>query len=292
MLKIGAKNILITDPRKMKDFIGVLKKHPFTVITGVNTLFNGLLQRVEFQQLDFSHLKIAVAGGMALQKSVFDQWKDVTGNEIVEGYGLSETSPLLTCNPIDGTGKIGTIGLPVPSTIIKLVNDEGQESPKGEFGEIWAKGPQVMTDYWNQPEETLNVMKGDWFKTGDIATLSDDGFLTIVDRKKEMINVSGMKVFPNEVESVISQVKGVLEVGVIGVPHKTSGEVVKAFVVRSNENLTEHEVMIFCREHLVAYKMPKHIQFMDDLPKSNVGKILRKELRKLEADNEAISVKQ
>jgi long-chain acyl-CoA synthetase len=229
---------------------------------------------------------------MALQKSVFDQWKDVTGNEIVEGYGLSETSPLLTCNPIDGTGKIGTIGLPVPSTIIKLVNDEGQESPKGEFGEIWAKGPQVMTEYWNQPEETLNVMEDDWFKTGDIATLSDDGFLTIVDRKKEMINVSGMKVFPNEVEGVISQVKGVLEVGVIGVPHKTSGEVVKAFIVRSNENLTEHEVMIFCREHLVAYKMPKHIQFMDDLPKSNVGKILRKELRKLEADNQAISVKQ
>ncbi len=292
MLKIGAKNILITDPRKMKDFIGVLKKHPFTVITGVNTLFNGLLQRVEFQQLDFSHLKIAVAGGMALQKSVFDQWKDVTGNEIVEGYGLSETSPLLTCNPIDGTGKIGTIGLPVPSTIIKLVNDEGQESPKGEFGEIWAKGPQVMTEYWNQPEETLNVMEDDWFKTGDIATLSDDGFLTIVDRKKEMINVSGMKVFPNEVEGVISQVKGVLEVGVIGVPHKTSGEVVKAFVVRSNDNLTEHEVMIFCREHLVAYKMPKHIQFMGDLPKSNVGKILRKELRKLEAANQAISVKQ
>ncbi len=279
MLGIGAKNILITDPRKMDDFIKVLKSHPFSVITGVNTLFNGLAQKESFQKLDFSTLKVAVAGGMALQKGVYDKWKSVTGNEIVEGYGLSETSPLLTCNPIDGTGKLGTIGLPVPSTAIKIIGEDGQLQPQGEFGEIWAKGPQVMTGYWQNPEETDNVMENGWFKTGDIAFIDEEGFIKIVDRKKEMINVSGMKVFPNEVENVISQIPGVLEVGVIGVPHKTSGEVVKAFIVLTNKNLTEDEIMKYCRDHLVAYKMPRFIEFRDDLPKSNVGKILRKELR-------------
>lgn len=279
MLGIGAKNILITDPRKMDDFIKVLKSHPFSVITGVNTLFNGLAQKESFQKLDFSTLKVAVAGGMALQKGVYDKWKSVTGNEIVEGYGLSETSPLLTCNPIDGTGKLGTIGLPVPSTAIKIIGEDGQLQPHGEFGEIWAKGPQVMTGYWQNPEETDNVMENGWFKTGDIAFIDEEGFIKIVDRKKEMINVSGMKVFPNEVENVISQIPGVLEVGVIGVPHKTSGEVVKAFIVLTNKNMTEDEIMKYCRDHLVAYKMPRFIEFRVDLPKSNVGKILRKELR-------------
>lgn len=281
-LKIGATNILVTDPRNMPDFIKILKHHPFTVITGVNTLFNGLVQRPEFSDVDFSHLKVAVAGGMALQGSVWQKWKDSTGNEIVEGYGLSETSPLLTCNPIDGTGRLGTIGLPVPNTDIRIVSDDGKDQLPGDFGEIWARGPQVMTGYWNNPEETRNVMEGDWFKTGDIAILSHDGFIKIVDRKKEMINVSGMKVFPNEVEEVIAQIPGVLEVGVIGVPHQASGEVVKAFIVKNDPKLTEEDVMKHCRENLAAYKMPKYLTFREELPKSNVGKILRKELRKME----------
>ncbi|MFT6866573.1 MAG: long-chain acyl-CoA synthetase [Cyclobacteriaceae bacterium] len=288
MLGIGAKNILITDPRKMDDFCKVLKSHPFSVITGVNTLFNGLAQKEEFQKLDFSTLKIAVAGGMALQKGVFDRWKAVTGNEIVEGYGLSETSPLLTCNPIDGSGRLGTIGLPVPSTEIRIMSEDGKIQAIGEFGEIWAKGPQVMTGYWQNREETDNVMENGWFKTGDIAFMDEDGFIKIVDRKKEMINVSGMKVFPNEVENVISQIPGILEVGVIGVPHKTSGEVVKAFIVLTDKSITEEEILKHCRDHLTAYKMPRFVEFRDDLPKSNVGKILRKELRR---ENEAVASK-
>jgi len=285
MLKIGAKSILITDPRKMDDFIKVLKSHPFSVITGVNTLFNGLVQRAEFQKVDFSKLKIAVAGGMALQLAVADKWKSITGNEIVEGYGLSETSPLLTCNPIDGNHKLGTIGLPVPSTEIKIMDDNDQEQSVGEFGEIWARGPQVMMGYWQNQEETDIVMEGDWFKTGDVAYFDSDGFIKIVDRKKEMINVSGMKVFPNEVEDVIAQMPGVLEVGVIGVEHKSSGEVVKAFVVKQDPNLKADDIMKHCRDHLVAYKMPKFIEFREELPKSNVGKILRKDLRKEEIAN-------
>lgn len=285
MLKIGAKSILITDPRKMEDFIKVLKSHPFSVITGVNTLFNGLIQRAEFQKVDFSNLKVAVAGGMALQMAVAEQWKAITGNDIVEGYGLSETSPLLTCNPIDGSHKLGTIGLPVPSTEIKIISDNGNEQTVGEYGEIWARGPQVMMGYWQNEEETSYVMDGEWFKTGDIAYFDSEGYIRIVDRKKEMINVSGMKVFPNEVENVIAKIPKVLEVGVIGVPHKTSGEVVKAFIVRKDESLTEAEILKFCKDHLVAYKMPKFIEFRTELPKSNVGKILRKELRKEELAN-------
>ncbi|VXD11979.1 AMP-binding protein [Marinoscillum sp. 108] len=285
MLKIGAKSVLITDPRKMGDFIKVLKNHPFSVITGVNTLFNGLVQRPEFQSVNFEHLKVAVAGGMALQKAVADKWKYLTGNDIVEGYGLSETSPLLTCNPIDGTEKLGTIGLPVPSTEIKIVSDEGETQGVGDFGEIWVRGPQVMMGYWQNQAETDIVMEGEWFKTGDIGFFDSEGYIKIVDRKKEMINVSGMKVFPNEVEDVIAQLEGVLEVGVIGVAHKNSGEVVKAFIVKKDKNLTEDMIMKHCRDHLVAYKMPKFIEFREELPKSTVGKILRKELRKEEIAN-------
>ncbi|MEP0366262.1 MAG: AMP-binding protein [Cyclobacteriaceae bacterium] len=277
---IGAKNILITDPRKMDDFIKTLKQHPFSVITGVNTLFNGLVQREAFKTVDCSHLKLAIAGGMALQKTVFDQWKQLTGVEIAEGYGLSETSPLLTCNPIDGTAKLGTIGLPVPSTELQIVNDDGEVQPQGEIGEIWAKGPQVMSGYWQNQKETENVMSGEWFKTGDIALIDEEGFVKIVDRKKEMINVGGMKVFPNEVENVITQLDGILEAGVIGVPHKSSGEVVKAFVVKTNPDITEDQIMKHCRDYLAAYKMPRFIEFREELPKSAVGKILRKDLRK------------
>ena len=280
MLKIGAHNVLITDPRKMPDFISTLKKHRFSVITGVNTLFNGLIQRDSFKSVDFSGLKVAVAGGMALQKSVADKWKEITGNEIVEGYGLSETSPLLCCNPIDGNNHHGTIGIPVPSTEIKIISDDGKEQPPGEFGEIWAKGPQVMIGYWQNPEETAMVMEEGWFKTGDIAFFSQEGFLKIVDRKKEMIIVGGMKAFPNEIEDVLTQIDGVLEAGVIGVDDKKTGEAVKAYVVKSNPATTLEDIMYHCRKNLVAYKVPKYIVFRDELPKSNVGKILRKELRR------------
>jgi long-chain acyl-CoA synthetase len=280
MFKIGAKNILITDPRKMKDFCKVLKSHPFSVITGVNTLFNGLVQQDDFKSLDFSHLKVSVAGGMALQKAVYEKWKAITGNEIVEGYGLSETSPLLSCNPINGTGKLGTIGLPVPSTDMKIMDDDGVEQAIGDHGEIWAKGPQVMTGYWRNEEETANVMHGEWFKTGDIGIMDTEGFIKIVDRKKEMINVSGMKVFPNEVEDVLTQFDGILEAGVIGVEDASSGEVVKAFLVLSDKNAKKEDILAHCRQNLVGYKIPKYIVFRDELPKSNVGKILRKELRK------------
>lgn len=279
MLKIGAHNVLITDPRKMPDFIATLKKYKFSVITGVNTLFNGLLQREEFKKVDFSGLKVAVAGGMALQKVVAEKWKNITGNEIVEGYGLSETSPLLCCNPINGNYRMGTIGVPVPGTDIKIVNDEGKEQPPGEFGEIWAKGPQVMMGYWQNPEETALVMENGWFKTGDIAFFNQEGFLKIVDRKKEMIIVGGMKVFPNEVEDVLTQLDGVLEAGVIGVEDQKTGEAVKAYIVKSNPDITLENIMYHCRKNLVAYKVPKFIVFKDELPKSNVGKILRKELR-------------
>lgn len=281
MLKIGAHNVLITDPRNMPDFISTLKKYKFSVITGVNTLFNGLVQRPAFREVDFSGLKVAVAGGMALQTAVYDKWKDITGNELVEGYGLSETSPLLCCNPIDGNSRLGTIGLPVPSTDIRIVSDEGKDQLAGEYGEIWAKGPQVMTGYWNKPEETKLVMEKGWFKTGDIAFFSHEGFLRIVDRKKEMIIVGGMKVYPNEVENVLTQVDGVVEAGVIGVADKKTGEAVKAYLVTETEDTTVEDIMYHCRTNLVAYKVPKYIEFREELPKSNVGKILRKELRKV-----------
>lgn len=280
MLKIGARNKLITDPRNMKDFVKVLRKEPFTVITGVNTLFNGLLRQEAFQKVDFSQLKVSVAGGMALQKTVAEKWKALTGNTIIEGYGLSETSPLLTCNPLYGDIRIGTIGLPVPSTVLQIVDEDGSVLADGAFGEIWAKGPQVMTGYWNNPEETALVMEGEWFKTGDIGFFDSQGYITIVDRKKEMVNVSGMKVFPNEVEDVIASMPEVLEVGVIGVPDPNSGEVVKAYIVPKSQNLKKEAVLAYCRQHLVAYKIPRHVEFREELPKSNVGKILRKELRK------------
>lgn len=287
MLKVGAKNKLITDPRNMKDFIKVLKKEPFSVITGVNTLFNGLVNRPEFKRLDFSKLKVSVAGGMALQKAVAEKWKKVTGNAILEGYGLSETSPLLTCNPLYGDQRLGTIGIPVPSTDMQIVSEDGTVQPTGEYGEIWARGPQVMTGYWNNPIETALVMEGDWFKTGDIGFFDADGYISIVDRKKEMVNVSGMKVFPNEVEDVIAHMNEVLEVGVIGVPDENSGEVVKAFIVKKDPALTEELVIEHCRQHLVGYKRPKYIEFRKELPKSNVGKILRKELRQEEPEHVA-----
>ncbi len=282
MLRIGAKNVLITNPRDMPNFIKELKKHPFSVLTGVNTLFNGMLNNPEFKNVDFSNLRVSVGGGMAVQDAVAIKWKEVTGDTIAEGYGLSETSPVLTCNPIDGTERMGTIGVPLPSTEIILMDDEGNEVPTGQPGEIWAKGPQVMKGYWEKDEETEMVFEKGYFKTGDIGVALEDGFFKIVDRKKEMILVSGFNVYPNDVENVVAAHPKVLEVGAIGIPDDKSGEAVKIFVVKKDASLTEAEVMAYCKDNLTAYKRPKEVEFRDELPKSNVGKILRRILKESE----------
>ena len=279
MLKIGAHNVLITNPRDMKAFIGDLAKKRFTVITGVNTLFNGLLNQEAFGKLDFSGLKIAVGGGMAVQKATAEKWKAVTGVPLAEGYGLTETAPVATCNPIDGTERIGTIGMPLPNTEVMIADDAGNPVALGERGEIFIKGPQVMKGYWNRPEETALVMQGDWFKSGDIGVMDADGFTKIVDRKKEMILVSGFNVYPNEVEDAIASCLGVLEVGVIGMPDPKSTEKVVAYVVKKDQSLTQEKVIAHCKEFLTNYKVPKEVYFTDELPKTNVGKILRRKIK-------------
>ncbi|SFH03725.1 long-chain acyl-CoA synthetase [Algoriphagus hitonicola] len=279
MLKIGAHNLLITNPRDMPAFIKELGKHRFTVFTGVNTLFNGLLNQEKFLQLDFSGLKIAVGGGMAVQKSTAEKWKKVTGVPLAEGYGLTETSPVATCNPIDGTERIGTIGVPLPNTEVMIADDEGNSLALGERGEILIKGPQVMKGYWRRPEDTGAVMFGEWFKSGDIGVMDEDGFVKIVDRKKEMILVSGFNVYPNEVEDVIASFPGVLEVGVIGMPDPKSTEKVVAYVVKKDDSVTAEKIINHCHESLTNYKIPKEVYFTDELPKSNVGKILRRKIK-------------
>ncbi|OEK04142.1 AMP-binding protein [Roseivirga misakiensis] len=282
MMHIGAKNVLITNPRDMPGFIKELKKHKFTLFTGVNTLFNGLLNQPNFDEVDWSHLKGAIGGGMAVQDFVAKKWEEKTNSPLVEGYGLSETSPVASCNPLDGSHRMGTIGMPIPSTTLSICDDNGNHLPQGEVGEICIKGPQVMSGYWNKDNEGV-FFEGGWFRTGDIGMMEPDGFFKIVDRKKDMINVSGFNVFPNEVENVIADHAKVLEVAVIGVPDKRSTECVKAFVVKSDESLTEKELKAFCEEELTGYKKPKHIEFVLELPKSNVGKILRRELKEMEA---------
>lgn len=283
ILRIGGKNVLITNPRDMKAFIKELKKQPFSVITGVNTLYNALLNQTDFAKLDFSHLKVASAGGMAVQNVVAEKWKKLTGTPLAEGYGLTETAPVLTTNPIDGTERIGTIGLPVPSTQIMIADDEGKEVPKGQAGEIYAKGPQVMSGYWHKEEETKLVFSDDgWFKTGDIGVMDEDGFFRIVDRKKEMINVSGFNVYPNDIENIVAGHEKVLEVGAVGVFDSRSTEVVKIFVVKKDPGLTEEELMAYCRDNMTAYKVPKYIEFRNELPKSNIGKVLRRILKEEE----------
>ena len=282
MLKIGAKNVLITNPRDMKAFIKELKKHPFTVTTGVNTLFNGLLNQEDFKTVDFSQFKVSVGGGMAVQHSVAEEWQKVTGVALVEGYGLTETSPVLTANPVNDTEQIGTIGLPLPSTDVVIKDDEGNDVKQGEAGEICAKGPQVMRGYWQRPKETDDVFIDGWFRTGDIGVMEESGFFKIVDRKKEMINVSGFNVYPNEIEDVIASHAKVLEVAAIGVPDKKSTECVKVFIVKKDASLTEEEVIEHCKENLTGYKVPRYVEFKEDLPKSNIGKILRRILRDAE----------
>ncbi|REG92856.1 AMP-binding protein [Algoriphagus antarcticus] len=279
MLKIGAHNLLITNPRDMPAFIKELSKKKFTVFTGVNTLFNGLLNQEDFRSLDFSSLKIAVGGGMAVQKATAEKWLALTGTPVAEGYGLTETSPVASCNPIDGTERNGTIGLPLPNTEMMVIDEEGNILPVGERGEICIKGPQVMKGYWHKPKDTAEVMMGEWFKSGDIGVMDKDGFTKIVDRKKEMILVSGFNVYPNEVENVIASYPGVLEVGVIGIPDDRSTERVVAYVVGKDKSITKEQIIAHCHESLTNYKCPKEVHFTDELPKSNVGKILRRMIK-------------
>lgn len=278
MFNTGVRNILITNARDIPGFVKELKKQKFTIITGVNTLFNGLLNNPDFKDVNFSSLHGAVGGGMAVQDAVADKWLAVTGKPLVEGYGLSETSPVLCCNPLDGTHKKGTIGLPMPNTEVAIFDEQGKQLPQGETGEICARGPQVMSGYWKQDNEGV-FFPGGWFRTGDIGTMDADGFFKIVDRKKDMIKVSGFNVFPNEVENVIASCPKVKEVAAIGVPDAKSGEVIKIFVVKKDPTLTEQELKKYCHENLTNYKIPKHIEFRDDLPKSNVGKIIRRILK-------------
>lgn len=284
-LKTGAMNLLITNPRDLDGFIKDLIKYPPHVFTGVNTLYNGLLNHPKIKDVDFSKLIITSAGGMALQSVVANKWKELTGNLPAEGYGLSETSPVLSSNCLIGENRIGTIGVPWPSTELKIMKDNGTWADFNEPGEICAHGPQVMLGYYNRQDETDNVMYTDeadgkrWFKTGDVGIMDHDGFFKIVDRKKDMILVSGFNVFPNEIEEVVAQCPGVLEVACIGVPDEKSSEAVKIFVVKKDENLTEAVLKSYCKDNLTAYKCPKHIEFRSELPKTNVGKILRRELR-------------
>ena len=279
MFKIGAHNLLITNPRDMPGFIKELKKVKMSVFTAVNTLFIGLMNNPEFANVDFSKLKYTIGGGMAVQNFVADKWKEVTGHHLAEGYGLSETSPLVTCNPLDGTERKGTIGLPAPSTEIAIKDEQGIDVPVGERGEICCRGPQVMPGYWQRPSETEEVFFGEWFRTGDIGVMDNEGFVTIVDRIKDMILVSGFNVYPNEVEDVIADLESILEVAVIGVPDEKSTEAVKAYVVKANDSASEEEIIAHCKENLTGYKRPKYIEFIDEIPKSNVGKILRRMLR-------------
>ncbi len=283
MFSIGAKNLLITNPRDMKAFIGELKKIQMTIFTAVNTLFNGLLHQPEFAEVDFSKLKYTIGGGMAVQGPVAKHWQEVTGKPLAEGYGLSETSPVLSVNPLDGTDQIGSIGTPLPSTEMCIMDEEGNTVAQGERGEICARGPQVMAGYWQRPEDTKEAFFGDWFRTGDIGVMHKDGFFKIVDRKKDMILVSGFNVYPNEIEEVIVAHPKVLEVAAIGVEDEKTTEAVKVFIVKKDPSLTAEEVMAYCKEDLTNYKRPKHIEFIDELPKSNVGKIIRRLLREGES---------
>ena len=288
MFKIGAESILITNPRDMPAFIKELKKSKFTLITGVNTLFNGLLNQPEFKNVDFSKLKIAAGGGMAVQDAVAKTWEKVTDSILVEGYGLTECCPVVTDNPLDGTGKIGSIGLPMPSTEIILVDDDKKTVAQGEVGELCVRGPQVMKGYWKRQDETDNVFMGDdWLLTGDMAIMEADGFFKIVDRKKEMINVSGFNVYPNEIENVIAMMEEVDEVAVVGIPDDKSTEVVKAYIIKKDDSLTVDKIKAFCKENLTGYKVPRQIEFRDELPKSNVGKILRRVLKEEELAKKA-----
>ena len=276
----GGENILITNPRDFPAFVKELSRHQFVYFTGVNTLFTALLNTRGFADLDFTSLRLTIGGGMAVQEAVARQWKEVTGTTIIQGYGLTETSPTAIVVPLQSEEFTGTIGLPIPSTEVRICDDDGADVPLGDLGEICIRGPQVMEGYWQRPEETALVMlPGGWFRTGDIGRMDEGGFVYIEDRKKDMILVSGFNVYPNEIEGVVVEMDGVLEAAAIGIPNERSGETVKLYVVKSDESVTANDIVRYCRENLTGYKVPKEIEFRDDLPKTNVGKILRRELR-------------
>lgn len=279
-VKIGAVNVLITNPRDIPGVVKELAKHRFTCFAGVNTLFKALVDSRDFARLDFSSLRIAASGGSALQEAVAAKWKAITGKTLIEAYGLTETSPVATCNPVDLAKFNGSCGLPIPSTEVAIKDEQGADLPIGEAGELCVRGPQVMKGYWNKPDETAKAMTADGFlKTGDIATIDRDGFVRIVDRKKDMINVSGFKVYPNEVEEVVALHPGVQEVGAVGVPNAVSGEAVKIVVVKRDPSLSAEDLKAHCRKYLTAYKVPRVIEFREELPKTTLGKILRRALR-------------
>ncbi|MGU3574373.1 long-chain-fatty-acid--CoA ligase [Brucellaceae bacterium C25G] len=276
----GARNILIPNPRDIKTFVKELQKYPFHIFPALNTLFNALMNNSDFKKLDFKPLILTLGGGMSVQKPVAERWQAMTGCLITEGYGLSETSPVVAANGLDATQFTGTIGLPMPSTDIAILDDDGEHLPVGEIGEISVRGPQLMLGYWNRQDDTARSLTTDgFFRTGDLGFMDENGYTKIVDRKKDMILVSGFNVYPNELEEVVAGLNGIKEVAAIGVPDETSGEAVKLFIVRSDPNLTEQDVKIYCAERLTNYKRPRMIEFRNDLPKSNVGKILRRKLR-------------
>ncbi|TBL36800.1 long-chain-fatty-acid--CoA ligase FadD [Hafnia alvei] len=289
-IEMGGCNLMITNPRDIPAVVKELSRYPFTALTGVNTLFNALLNNEDFRELDFSTLRLSVGGGMSVQRSVAEKWEKLTGRHLLEGYGLTECAPLVSGNPYDLKHYSGSIGLPVPSTDVRLVDDNGNEVPRGEAGELQVKGPQVMLGYWQRPEATDEILKDGWLSTGDVVTIDDEGFLRIVDRKKDMILVSGFNVYPNEIEEVVSMHDKVLECAAIGVPNGASGEMVKICVVKKDPSLTRDELIAHCRKHLTGYKVPKKVEFYDELPKSNVGKILRRKLREEQAASQESAV--
>jgi long-chain acyl-CoA synthetase len=278
-MAMGGHNVLITNPRDFEGFAKEIAKFEFNLFTGVNTMYTALMNTPSFAKIDFSRLRVCIGGGMAVQPAVAKEWKQKTGSTILQGYGLTETSPVAICCTVD-SDFTGTIGLPVPSTDVNIVGDDGNALPLGEIGEICIKGPQVMEGYWQRPSETAEVMlPGGWLRTGDVGRMDEDGYIYIEDRKKDMILVSGFNVYPNEIENVVVEMDGILEAAAIGVADKKSGEVVKVFAVRTDESVTEQDVIDFCRDNLTGYKRPKIIEFRNELPKTNVGKILRRALR-------------
>jgi long-chain acyl-CoA synthetase len=279
-MRFGGENVLITNPRDFPGFIKLLQKQRFTVMTAVSTLLNALMSQPGFSSIDFSSVKLTVAGAMALQRAVADRWREVTKTKVIEGYGLTEASPVVCCNPLDGNDRVGTIGLPFPSTDVRMMGEDGHEVALGQPGELTMRGPQMMKGYWNRPDETANVIRDGWLWTGDMAVMEQDGYVRIVDRKKDMILVSGFNVYPNEVEDVVAAHPSVAEVGAIGIPDEKSGEVVKVVIVkRQGKDVTAEEIIAFSRDRLAGYKVPKKVEFRAELPKTNVGKILRRALR-------------
>ena len=283
MMKLGSLTVLVVNPRDLDSIVKEFNRNKITLMTGVNTLFNALNNHKAFTALDFSNLKATVGGGMAVQRSVAEKWENITGCRISEGYGMTESSPVVTVNPLDKTARLGTIGIPVPSTDVRIVDENYNELPQGEIGELQVKGPQVMKGYYNKPQETSKTIVDGWLCTGDMATMDKDGYFKIVDRKKEMILVSGFNVFPNEIEDVLSHHPKVLELGAIGIPDDKSGEVVKVYVVKKDKSLTEKELIEYARENLTGYKVPKQVEFIKELPKTNVGKVLRRKLKEMSA---------